>query len=206
MKKLKKLLSVALTAAAMSLMIVGCGGPKTTPEEAVKIQLDVMMKADKSQIDKINMTEEEFNSKRNELEESFVKQLGGTSYNLSDEDINNIKDAFLVGLSKVSYEVEESKIDKDSATVNVKIKGIDFKAIMNNAQAKLVEKIQADPSLATDQNKAMKESFALMAEEFKNAPIVDDARDVEFKLTKEKNVWVVSDASFADLVSALYRF
>ena len=206
MKKLKKLLSVALTAAAMSLMIVGCGGPKTTPEDAVKIQLDVMMKADKSQIDKINMTEEEFNSKRNELEESFVKQLGGTSYNLSDEDINNIKDAFLVGLSKVSYEVEESKIDKDSATVNVKIKGIDFKAIMNNAQAKLVEKIQADPSLATDQNKAMKESFALMAEEFKNAPIVDDARDVEFKLTKEKNVWVVSDASFADLVSALYRF
>ena len=206
MKKLKKLLSVALTAAAMSLMIVGCGGPKTTPEEAVKIQLDVMMKADKSQIDKINMTEEEFNSKRNELEESYVKQLGGTSYNLSDEDINNIKEALLEGLSKVSYEVEESKIDKDSATVNVKIKGIDFKAIMNNAQAKLVEKIQADPSLATDQNKAMKESFALMAEEFKNAPIVDDARDVEFKLTKEKNVWVVSDASFADLVSALYRF
>ncbi len=206
MKNLKKVLSVVITIVMMSVMMLGCGGPKTTLEESTKIALDVILKADKSQIDKIGMSEEEYNDVRNSMEESMVKQFAGTSFNLSEDEQNTLKDNVLEGISKISYEVGEANIEKDTANVTVKIKGINVTELTKQAQNKLMEKVNADPALAQDQDKLIKESINVTGELFKEAPLTDDSRDVEFTLTKQDNCWTVSDASFGDLLTALYRF
>lgn len=69
-----------------------------------------------------------------------------------------------------------------------------------------MEKVNADPALAQDQDKLIKESINVTGELFKEAPLTDDSRDVEFTLTKQDNRWTVSDSSFGDLLTALYRF
>lgn len=152
------------------------------------------------------MSEEEYNDVRNSIEESMVKQFAGTSFNLSEEEQNTLKDNVLEGISKISYEVGEANIEKDTATVTVKIKGINVTELTKQAQNKLMEKVNADPALAQNQDKLIKESINVTGELFKEAPLTDDSRDVEFTLTKQDNRWTVSDSSFGDLLTALYRF
>ena len=208
MKILKKVLCATVAAGMMAVMMLGCGEPKVTPEESAKITLDVVLKADKSQIDKINMSEEEYEKLRNTMEDALIKQLSGNSIQLTDEEKTTLKENIIEGISKVSYEVEEAKIDNDTATVNVKIKGINFTELSKQLQDKLMEEVTADPSLAQDQNKILKESMKVMGELIKDAPLAEDAKDVEFTFTKDKKLkaWVASDANYMDLVTALYRF
>lgn len=208
MKELKKVLSVIVAVGMMAVMMIGCGQPKVTPEEAVKIELDVVLKADKSQIDKINMTEDEYNDLRDEIDSACVEAFGGRAFSsVTEEEKTQIKEAFLAGLSNITYEVGEAKVDKDTASVNISVKGMDFYTIMNNVQNRVMEKAKADPSLAADQNRAMSETIAIMCDEIKNTPVVDDAKDVEFTLTldKDKNAWILSDANLSKLTTALYR-
>lgn len=207
MKILKKILSVTIAAGMMSVMMLGCGSPKITPEESAKITFDVVLKSDKSQIDKINMSEDEYDQIRTTMEESLVKQLTSTSINLTDEEMEELKQNVLEGISKINYEIGEAEIDKDTAKVNVNIKGINVTELSKQLQSKLMEEVNADPSLAQDQDKLMKESFKLTGQLFKDAPLVEDGKDVEFTFTKDnkENIWVPEDGDFISLMSALYR-
>lgn len=205
MINLKKVMCLTVASIMVATIGIGCGSPKVKPEEVTKIALDVELKGDKSQIDKINMNEDEFNSKRDKAEKTLTNALGGTSLNLSDEDMGNFKDSILEGLGKVTYEVGEAKVDKDSATVTVNINGIDMNDVLNKAQDTLKEEMVKDPSAFATQDSIMKKSFEVVGNAVKDPALVSEGANVDVKLTKKDNVWVLVDPDLTDVMIEAYK-
>ena len=140
MKKMKKLLSVVLVLSLAVTMLIGCGGPKTSPEDSAKIFLDVLLKDDKTNMEKIGMKEEDYTKFRSELESGMMEGFASTGLDesvITDEVKNQLKSDLLTGLSKLEYEVSTSTTEKDTAKVEVKIKPFDLTKVSTDAQKKI---------------------------------------------------------------------
>lgn len=72
MQKIKKFSVILLLIALSSLMLISCEKEKATPQESAKIFLDVTFKNDKTNIDKIGLTEKDYASFRKEIEDGIM--------------------------------------------------------------------------------------------------------------------------------------
>ena len=116
MKNLKKNLIVMLVAIMATTMLISCGGPKTSPEENAKIFLDIVLKDDKTNMEKIGVKEEDYTTYKKIQEDTLMGELktsGIDSSILTDEIISNLKDNILKGMSKLEYEVIPVSTDKE---------------------------------------------------------------------------------------------
>lgn len=194
MKNSKKILAIALVTVMSGTMLISCGKPKTSPEDTAKIYLDVVLKNDKTNMDKIGMTEDDYNTSKKNEEDAMMTKLGTTAIDssvLTDEIKTNLKNDLLTGISKLDYEVTPLSTDKDTAKVNVKINCFKLGKITTEGQKKIQEEITANPSM--NQTQLVQESFKIVGEEFAAGPEKEDTSTVEVNLTKKNNMWVPDD-------------
>lgn len=204
MKNFKRISVVFLTLMLSVVTLISCGGPKTTPEESAKIILDVVIKDDKSSIDKVGITEKEYTGIRDAFENGLMKGISSAGV---DENIltNEVKDKFksdiLAGLKKVKYEVKKISEDKDTAKVEVKLSGFDMEKIGKTAEDELKKKFEANPTMT--EKDIYQESFKIVGGKIADGVLVENPKTMTLTFTKENNVWMPKESELVDLMSAI---
>ncbi len=201
MKNLKKL-SIIVAIMMFSIVMVSCSKPKTTPVEGTQILLDMLFKDDKSNISKIGVDDAEYELFRKELDSGYMEGFtqSTTGSTISEEDQNKLKEAIFTGMSKIQYEVSEISTDKDTAKVEVKIKGFDLNKIINDSSAKITAAVFADLSMS--QEDIMKLSTNAVSEAFANGTFVEEFKSVTLNLTLQDNMWVPQENDIYALMGA----
>lgn len=196
MKNLKKNFIVMLVTIMATTMLISCGSPKTSPEESAKIFLDVVLKDDKTNMEKIGMSEEDYTTSKKAQEDELMEGLGASGIDssiLTDETITNLKANVFKGMAKLEYEVTPVSTDKDTAVVSIKINSFSLSEITTNGQAKIIKIVTENPSMTEEQ--IYQEVFKIIGEIFAEGPVKEDTTTVTVNLTKINNIWI-PDANF----------
>lgn len=131
--------------------------------------------------------------------EDFFKDIkAGTSSKIGKEVLKHelagkdippeIVSAVFDAISKMESEVVGETIDGDNATVDVKIKGVNFKKVIGTSFKKLIPYAITSGNVSKEEkNKKMEEVFL---QSLKEAPV--EEKTGKINLTKEKDGWVVS--------------
>ncbi|ADL49947.1 DUF5105 domain-containing protein [Clostridium cellulovorans] len=204
MKKLKRIFTLILTTVMTTMLLASCGLGKTkaTPEESAKYFLDMVLKGDKSNIDKIGFKEEDYTELKTNLEDSLIEgfeSAGVSSDILTDEIKNTLKNNMVVGFSKVEYEVGASSIDKKVATVEVKIKGFDMNKIADQAKTKTEDNYNESMT----EQQFYQENYKFVGEGFANGVLVEQPKTLTIKLNKVKQYWIPDESSSKLLMESL---
>ena len=115
MKNLKKFFTVFLITVISSTMLIACGGPKVSAEESAKIFLNVLLKNDKTNMDKIGFTEDSYNKLVQDKEDKLMKSFTGDNVDksvITDEVKAKFKESLIKGLSNLIYEIKQTSADK----------------------------------------------------------------------------------------------
>jgi hypothetical protein len=191
MKKLKKYFIVILVVIVTSTSIIACGEPKTPPDESAKIFLNILLKNDKTNMDRIGLKEEEYAELRKEFEDYMTQGFSSSGIDekvLTEEVKTNFQNDIIKGLSKVDYIVTLVSKDKKTAKVEVKIKGFDLQKISTDAQTKLQQQFLANPSMT--QSEKYKELFNLIGKGIADGVLTEDEKTITMTLKNENNTWV----------------
>lgn len=200
MKNFKKVLTIILVLMMASTILISCG-PKTSPEDSAKILLDVILKDDKANMNKIGMKDEDYDEFKKTEETEINKELSmtGLSSNLLTEDTKTqFKNDYLKGLTTLTYEVTPVSTDKDTAKVNVKIKVFDMDKISKDSQTKIIEKVTANPNMT--EQEIYKESFKLVGDAIAAGTVKEEAKTVEITLNKKNNYWLPSSTDLQKII------
>lgn len=206
MKNFKKVFTVILVTIMTATMLVACGEPKTSPEESTKIFLNILLKNDKTDMDKIGLKEDDYIKFRKEFEDGMTQGFSTSGVDekvLTDEVKNNFKNDILTGLTKLEYQVTLVSKDKKTAKVEVKIKGFDVKKISDDAIAKLQEKYLANLSMT--ETEMYQESFKLIGKGIADGVLTADQKTVTMTLTNENNTWIPGENDITALVTAIMQ-
>ena len=190
MKNLKKFFVVILVTIITATTIVACGEPKTPPDESAKIFLNILLKNDKTNMDKIGLKEDEYAELRKEFEDYMTQGFSSSGIDekvLTEEVKTNFQNDIIKGLTKVDYKVILVSKDKKTAKVEVKIKGFDLQKISTDAQTKLQEQYLANPSMT--QSEKYKELFNLIGKGIADGILTEDEKTIIMKLANENNTW-----------------
>ncbi|ADL50026.1 DUF5105 domain-containing protein [Clostridium cellulovorans] len=204
MKKLKKFFAVLIVSVMSAVMLTACGSTKASPEESAEIFLDVLLKNDKSNMDKIGMEEDDYTKFREAIDYGLMEGFAGSisDPNVLTEDIKNtLKENIITGFSKVEYKVVSSEIDGDIAKVNVEIKGFDMNTISANIQARLQEDLKANPAMTQPQ--MLQTSLKYIGESIANGVIVQEPKTITLALAKDGNTWLPGENDIVTLMEAL---
>ena len=197
MKRSKKIITVLVSILMLTTMFIGCGGPKITPEESANIALEIIFKGDNSNLDKVGITQEEFNDIRKSMEDSMMSVFDSSGISLKDETKTNLLNSFLEGMKKVEYEVSTTSEDKKQAIVEVKLKGMDMTKISQDLTADVQAYASQNPQLT--QEELIEYTFTKEAELIKNAPIKDEAKSINITFTNENNIWTPNESDMQKL-------
>lgn len=204
MKKLKKYFVVILIAIVTSISIIACGEPKTPPDECAKIFLNILLKNDKTNMDRIGLKEEEYTELRKEFEDYMTQGFSSSGIDekvLTEEVKTNFQNDIIKGLTKVEYIVTLVSKDEKTAKVEVKIKGFDLQKISTDAQTKLQEEVHANPSMA--QSEKYKELFNIIGKGIADGILTEDEKTITMTLKNENNTWVPDKNDSIAIVTAI---
>ena len=204
MKRSKKIITVLVSILMLTTMLIGCGGPKITPEESTNIVLEIVFKGDNSNLDKVGVTQEEFNNIRKTMEDSMMTIIDSSGISLKDETKTNLLNSFLEGMKKVEYEVSTTSEDKKQAIVEVKLKGMDMTKISQDLAADVQAYASQNPQLT--QEELIEYTFTKEAELIKNAPIKDEAKSINITFTNENNIWTPNESDMQKLGAMVAAF
>ncbi|WP_317116301.1 DUF5105 domain-containing protein, partial [Clostridium neonatale] len=196
--------TVLVSILMLATMFIGCGGPKINPEESTNIVLAIVFKGDNSNLDKVGVTQEEFNNIRKTMEDSMMTIIDSSGISLKDETKTNLLNSLLEGMKKVEYEVSTTSEDKKQATVEVKVKGIDMTKISQDLTADVKAYVTQNPQLT--QEELMEYTFNKEAELLKNAPIKDEAKSINITFTNENNIWTPNESDMQKLGTMVAAF
>jgi len=203
MKKLKRISVLLLAVMMATIMLVGCG-TKATPEESAKIFLDLLLKDDKTNMDKIGMKEKDYTEFRNSFDDGMMRGFENSGLDesiLTDDIKTSFKKDIITGLTKVEYEVVSSSTDKNTAKVQVKIKGFDMQKITENGQSEIMKKVTENPSMTEQQ--IYTESFKLIGGSMASGILKQEPQTITITLTKEGGVWLPSEDDVVALMGAI---
>ncbi|WP_026888972.1 DUF5105 domain-containing protein [Clostridium beijerinckii] len=203
MKKLKRISVLLLAVMMATIMLVGCG-TKATPEESAKIFLDLLLKDDKTNMDKIGMKEKDYTEFRNSFDDGMMRGFENSGLDesiLTDDIKTSFKKDIITGLTKIEYEVVSSSTDKNTAKVQVKIKGFDMQKITENGQSEIMKKVTENPSMTKQQ--IYTESFKLIGGSMASGILKQEPQTITITLTKEGGVWLPSEDDVVALMGAI---
>lgn len=206
MKIMKKVFAVILVTVMAAAMLVACGEPKTSPEESAKILLNVLLKNDKTNMDKIGLKEEEYTKFRKEFEDGMTQGFSSSGLDekvLTEEVKNNFKSDILKGLTKLDYQVTLVSKDDKTAKVEVKIKGFDIQKISTDATNKITEEVVANPTMT--ETEIYQKSFKLIGKGIADGVLTQDQKTVTMTLTNQDNTWIPGENDIFALVTAIMQ-
>lgn len=148
MRKYLKLSMVLVLTALFALVAAGCGGPKTSPEESMRIYANMVVKVDYSEAAKVGYSEEEMRKSRDDQMNELGKQAKIVLDSFETKTTSVAKERFVNMIMKVNERVEVkselvSKQDK-TAIVKVSIRSMDLYDFLENTlfpqiQQKMIE-------------------------------------------------------------------
>lgn len=209
--KIYRVLAVAMIVGLMAVVAAGCGGPKTTPEQAAQIYSNLMAKGDLSEVDKIGMPEE--------VKKSFSKQYDAAMKKSAVSLFKSIgvhAAGYTGGLPDVLKEVQKKieittrlvSKEGDSAVVNISVRTIDgvkvgAEVVGPPYQAELDKnKYMTDDKKADALKRAFKENLDKIT-------LVAEAKSFEAKfiVDKDTDCWKPEDMkSFMEQLASLYNW
>lgn len=204
MKKIKKAIIGMMVTIMAATILVSCGEPKVPPEESTRIFLDMLLKEDKLNIGKINITEDDYVQLKKEKDKAFMEGFnsGGMDEKIfTDEFKTTLRDKFYAGFNHITYEVTPVSKQKDTAQVSVKIKVLDMDKIMKDGEAKVMEEALADPSMTEDE--IYKELIKYLGDAIAAGTVKDQPQTVMITLTKQSNMWMINDNDVDRIMSAV---
>lgn len=204
MQNLKKVNLFILAILITNILFITCAGQRISPEESVKIFLDVLLKNDSTNIDKIGMTEDDYTEFRNTLEDGIIEGLTGTTLEIdaiTNETKTNLKNNIITGLSKLEYEVIPILIENHSAKIQVNIKGFDMKKIVAMSQENLKEEYESNPLMT--ETEAFQESFKIIGEAISKGEISDRYETITMNLSKENNIWLIEENDVLAIITRI---
>lgn len=204
MKKLRKINLLILSILMINILFITCTIQRISPEESVKIFLDVLLKNDSSNIDKIGMTEEDYTELRNTIEDGIVEGLTGTTLKIDEitnETKTNLKNDIITGLSKLEYEVVPILRGNHSAKVQVNIKGFDMKKIVVMSQEDLKKEYESNPLMT--ETEAFQESFKIIGKAISKADISDKYKTITMNLSKENSIWLIEEKDVLAIINGI---
>lgn len=198
MFKLKRSFIAAL-AVVLMLAMVGCGGPKVSPEESMKIYLNIAIKSDLSEASKIGMPDED-QKKAKEIREKNLDTAVNTVFanaetKVSDATKEKFKNTMLQLAQKIAFSTEPvSKSDK-SAVVKVSITSVDQDEFVNKVFLPAIEKKASEPNFdwTTEGADVMAELYAGAVD---TMPLKSEPMEFEVKcvIDAKTNCWRPEDA------------
>lgn len=194
MKKISKVLLMIILSVVTLTMFVGCGGPKVAANESAQIILDILLKADNSRIGDVKMTQEQFEESRKAIEGSVAQMPAGVQLGESSNAMQVLSEAILEGMTKIEYETTLVSEDKESATVELKIKGFDMDKVNAELTPLIQEYYTANPSIT--ETELMEYILVKEAELIKQGYIKTTPDTLTFKFTVQDNVWLPEDSNF----------
>ncbi|WP_459477061.1 hypothetical protein [Clostridium saccharoperbutylacetonicum] len=190
MKNLKKFFAVFLVTVIASTMLISCGGPKVTAEESVKIFLNVLLKNDKTNMDKIGFTEDAYNKLVKDKEDKLMKSFTGDNIDksvITDEVKAKFKDSLIKGLANLSYELKQTSADKKVEKFDLKIKIFDMKKIFADAQNKAMQDINSNPDMTKEE--IQKKLLDYICDGIAAGTAKSEPQTVSLIFTKGEKVW-----------------
>ena len=209
MRKLKKM-SIAIALLMVTFAVTSCSKektitPKATPEETAKIYLDVLLKNDASNIDKLKLSADDSEQIRAEIEKAFlagVSDSNNKNISISEETKNNFVKDFITCLSKVEYEVAPISSEKDNARVEIKVKAFDFKKIGANSVNFAKEEYLANQSMTDQQLTEL--VLKKIGSDLANGTLSATPISIEFYLTLEDDIWVPLNSDVQNLMETIF--
>lgn len=204
MKKFGKIFLVILVVMIMPMTLISCGGAKATPEESTKIFLDIILKDDKTNMNKIGVNKEDYLKLKKDQEADAMKCFGPSGLEnsiVTDEIKNSLKEDILKGISKIDYEVTLESIDENTAKVNVKIKVFDMDKAIKEGEDKIKEKYLANPSMT--QRDILQDYFKIVGEFMANGTVKEQMKTVKINLNKKGSAWRPEDEAQSNIMNAI---
>lgn len=174
------------------------------PDESATIVLDIILKGDNSKLDSVKMTQEEFDKVRKSMEDAMMTQFDSAGVSLKDETKTNLLNAILEAMKKVTYEVKTTSEEKEQATVEVSIKGIDIKKVSEELQADVTKYVTENPTITQDE--LFDYTFNKEAELIKNGSLAETPKTITMTLTKQDNVWVPNESDMFKIGTAVMSY
>lgn len=186
MKNLGKKLWTMVSVAMLGIAVVGCGGPKVSPSESMTIMLDAICKGDDTKVESIGLKKDEVKEVRDMMAkqaEDGVTQLG---LNVDDETKGLVVESTFTLLEKLEYTAETKSEDGDSATVELKVKGVDIDKIREDLNGELEKYVAEHKDVKEDE--LLKYMFQKQIELIKSTPLKDEEVKT-LTVTKNGKVW-----------------
>lgn len=190
MKKLKKFFAVFLIAVISSTILMSCGGPKVSAEESVKIFLNVLLKDDKTNMEKIGFTEEDYNKLVKGKEDKLMGSFTGENVDktiITDEVKTKFRESLIKGLSNLDYEIKQTSADKKVEKFDLKIKVFDMNKIFTDAQNKAITEYNNNPTMSKEEVQKM--VLDNICESIANGTAKAEPQTISLIFTKGEKVW-----------------
>ncbi|EOT39214.1 MULTISPECIES: DUF5105 domain-containing protein [Enterococcus] len=179
----------------MAFILGGCS--RAIPaEDAGKLFVDrVVYDKDTEKFTENFANGEELNKGFKENEKNFKDNFTAGLISVGDVVPEDKADELTTLLNKqikdvTSYQVEIKAAGKIS-NVTYEVKGLDFAAIMKETSKGITKKMIADNKLASDQNKIIEETLALLKENIQKAKAKEKAVPIMIEMKPEKGKWTV---------------
>lgn len=190
MKNLKKIFAVFLITVISSTMLIACGGPKVSAEESAKIFLNVLLKNDKTNMDKIGFTEDSYNKLVQAKEDKLMKSFTGDNVDksvITDEVKAKFKESLIKGLSNISYEIKQTSTDKKVEKFDLKLKVFDMDKIFKDAQNKAIADYTNNPNMSREE--VQKKLLEYICDSIAAGTAKAETQTISLIFTKGEKTW-----------------
>ncbi|GAA0077886.1 hypothetical protein UT300005_22640 [Clostridium sp. CTA-5] len=210
MKKLKKILVIFLITIILTPMIVSSKENKKvceTPEKSIEIFLDVVLKDKKDEMSKIGITEEDYEQIKEELKSELTEDANSIfSINkdvITEEIVSLLNKSIISGISKVDYEANQISQTKSKAEVELSIRGLDLKEIIQKTEDEFIQS-QSKKSSTLSQSEMTQEIFKIWAKYLEEGIIVDNPTLIKVTLTRNGDYWFVDEKEMEKVGETLF--
>lgn len=186
MKNIKKLFKLSFALVLTLVLLTGCGGDKTQPNEVATIFLDVI-----TQKDQATEKAKEYYGDKSELDSfdaEMIKKEAIGQFNVpgfTTEQKAKLIDVLFDVMKKAEYTTENG--DKEGM-VTIKVKGVELQKVINDAQAELQK--GASAGKYTTQGQALDAMIKIMVEKISKAEISDVEKTLEVEFEKKNGKWI----------------
>lgn len=180
---------------------------RITPAESAEIFWNITAKAEASGIEKLGYSKEfgdklvSYSSKK--VAQQMKDEFSEMGASLSDDEVQNLVQAFINGLSKNTAQYEEISKDDDTAKVKITSTSLDFSSIVEAAVNKTTN--DAIASGNSDTQQLMQAYCTNLINEINNAqPVSRPTNQITIDFTKVADLWLPSNMDdFAEDISSM---
>ncbi len=209
----KRTFSIVAVLAIGILFLSGCSKKALNPEEFSQVFVNRVIygqdeeKFNEAYYDAQNFTDQ-LDSDLDSIDDIFADSFEASGMDLSDEQSASMSTSLLDAVkNQTSYEVTSiEEGEAGSVTVTYSIKGLDFSTLIKNFFQSFMNKVMANPEIATNEDQLNAEAMTILTESMKGLTAKSEAVDVSIRFDIEDGKWYVAEDQQSNAESLLFAF